>query len=99
MASHNANAGAGDSGARQKSSSTKKNDCQPNSRCHEFPQAPPCGVAGVARNIAEVIDDLYRSGAVPRHRERLLDLVQVQVEHAMRLGAQQRLGYESEGAE
>jgi hypothetical protein len=28
----------------------------------------------LARNLAEVIDDLYRSDAPPRHRERVLDL-------------------------
>jgi hypothetical protein len=42
----------------------------------------------LVRNLAEVIDDLYRSNAAPRDRERLLDLVQLQVERAMWLGAQ-----------
>lgn len=42
----------------------------------------------IARNIAEVIDDLYRQSATPRDRNRLLDLVQVQVNRAMRLGEQ-----------
>jgi hypothetical protein len=31
----------------------------------------------MARNLAEVIDALYREGAAPRDRERLVDLVQV----------------------
>lgn len=48
----------------------------------------PCASKALARNLAEVIDDLYRSGAASRSRERLLDLVQLQVERAMRLGAQ-----------
>jgi hypothetical protein len=55
----------------------------------------PNNFSRIARNIAEVIDALYSSNAAPRSRERLLDLVQVQIEHAMRLGAQ-RLGDESE---
>ena len=40
----------------------------------------------VARNLAEEIDDLYREGAAPRDRDRLLDLVQAQVSRAMWLG-------------
>ena len=44
--------------------------------------------ARLARNLAEVIYDLYRSDAPPRPRKRLLDLVQAQIERAMRLGAQ-----------
>ena len=40
----------------------------------------------VARNIAEVIDALYREGAAPRDRERLVDLVRAQVSRAMWLG-------------
>ena len=37
----------------------------------------------LARNIAEVIDDLYRQHAPPRDHERLIELVQHQIEHAM----------------
>jgi hypothetical protein len=40
----------------------------------------------VARNLAEAIDALYRESAAPRDRERLIDLVQVQVSRAMWLG-------------
>jgi hypothetical protein len=35
----------------------------------------------LARNIAEVIDDLYREHVPPRDHERLIALVQHQVEH------------------
>jgi hypothetical protein len=42
---------------------------------------------GITRNIAEVIDDLYREAAPPRDRNRLLDLVQRQVNRAVSLGA------------
>ena len=34
----------------------------------------------LARNIAEVIDDLYRQHAPPRDHERLISLVQHQIE-------------------
>ena len=44
------------------------------------PQVP------LARNIAEVIDDLYRQHAPPRNHERMIELVQHQIEHAMRCG-------------
>jgi hypothetical protein len=40
----------------------------------------------LARNLAAAIDDLYRSDAAPRSRERLLELVYLQVEHAMWVG-------------
>lgn len=59
----------------------------------------PENLARVARNLAEAIDALYRSNAAPRSRERLVDLVQVQVEHAMRLGARHHLGDEWPPAE
>jgi len=49
--------------------------------------------ARLARNLAEVIDDLYRSNAPPRCRERVLDLVQVQVKRAMRLGRLLLVGF------
>jgi len=39
-----------------------------------------------ARNLAEAIDDLYRHDAAARDCERLVDLVQVQVERAFSLG-------------
>jgi hypothetical protein len=38
-----------------------------------------------SRNLAEVIDDLYRQHAPPRDHERLIQLVQVQIRHAMSL--------------
>jgi hypothetical protein len=37
----------------------------------------------LSRNLAEVIDDLYRQHAPPRDHERLIQLVQVQIRHAM----------------
>jgi hypothetical protein len=40
----------------------------------------------IAKNIAEVIDDLYRDGAADRSRERVLELVTMQVRHAITLG-------------
>jgi hypothetical protein len=36
-------------------------------------------------NLAEVIDDLYREHAPPRDHERMLDLVQHQIRHAILL--------------
>ena len=39
----------------------------------------------LSRNLAEVIDDLYRQHAPPRDHERLIQLVQVQIRHAMSL--------------
>ena len=39
----------------------------------------------MSRNLAEVIDDLYRQHAPPRDHERLIQLVQVQIRHAMSL--------------
>ena len=36
----------------------------------------------LSRNLAEVIDDLYRQHAPPRDHERLIQLVQVQIRHA-----------------
>jgi ATP/maltotriose-dependent transcriptional regulator MalT len=41
-------------------------------------------LAPLARNIAEVIDDLYRQHAPPRSQERLIALIQHQIKHAMR---------------
>ena len=38
----------------------------------------------LSRNLAEVIDDLYRQ-LPPRDHERLIQLVQVQIRHAMSL--------------
>jgi hypothetical protein len=38
------------------------------------------------RNLAQVIDDLYRENAPPRDRERVLALVQVQIDRALWLG-------------
>ena len=38
------------------------------------------------RDLAEAIDDLYRHDAAARDCERLVDLVQVQVERAFSLG-------------
>jgi hypothetical protein len=37
----------------------------------------------LARNLAEVIDDLYRQHAPPRDHERMIELVQHQVRRAM----------------
>ena len=37
----------------------------------------------LSRNLAEVIDDLYRQHAPPRDHERLIQLVQVQIRHAI----------------
>jgi hypothetical protein len=48
----------------------------------------PKDLARIARNITEAVDALYRSSAAPRSRERLLDLIEVQIAHAMWLGAQ-----------
>ena len=39
----------------------------------------------LSRNLTEVIDDLYRQHAPPRDHERLIQLVQVQIRHAMSL--------------
>src|SRR4029077_10578865 len=39
----------------------------------------------LSRNLAEVTDDLYRQHAPPRDHERLIQLVQVQIRHAMSL--------------
>jgi hypothetical protein len=39
----------------------------------------------LSRNLAEVIDDLYREHAPPRDHERMLDLVQHQIRHAILL--------------
>jgi hypothetical protein len=49
-------------------------------------------MADIARNLAEVIDDLYRQHAPPRDHERMIALVQKQIERAMwlaRKGVQQ----------
>ena len=43
--------------------------------------------APLARNIAEVIDDLYRQHAPPRYHERMIELAQHQIQHAMRMAA------------
>jgi hypothetical protein len=43
--------------------------------------------APLARNIAEVIDDLYRQHAPPRNHERMIELAQHQIQHAMRMAA------------
>jgi hypothetical protein len=64
------------------------------SQHHRFPHRQSS--ARLARNLAEVIDELYRSNAPPRDRERLLDLVQKQVERAMWLGRKQNGKGESE---
>ena len=37
----------------------------------------------LARNIAEVIDDLYRQHAPLRNHERMIELVQHRIEHTM----------------
>jgi hypothetical protein len=50
---------------------------------------PPFMRAPLARNIAEVIDDLYRQHAPPRNHERLIELVQHQIEHAMRMAVEE----------
>ena len=42
-----------------------------------------------ARNIAEVIDDLYRQHAPPRNHERMIELVRHQIEHAMRMAVEE----------
>jgi hypothetical protein len=39
----------------------------------------------LSRNLAEVIDDLYRAHAPPRDHERMITLVQVQIRRAIRL--------------
>ena len=44
----------------------------------------------LSRNLAEVIDDLYRQHAPPRDHERLIQLVQVQIRHAMSLAERSR---------
>jgi hypothetical protein len=41
----------------------------------------------LARNIAEVIDDLYQQHAPPRDHERLISLMQHQIEHVCALTA------------
>ena len=41
----------------------------------------------LARNLAEVIHELYRDGAAPRSDERMIELVSVQVKRAYQLGA------------
>jgi hypothetical protein len=43
----------------------------------------------LARNIAEVIDDLNRQHAPPRDHERLIELVQHQIEHAMGMAVEE----------
>jgi hypothetical protein len=43
----------------------------------------------LARNIAEVIDDLYRQHAPPRNHERMIELVQHQIEHAMQMAVEE----------
>ena len=45
--------------------------------------------APLARNIAEAIDDLYRQHAPPRNHERMIQLVQHQIEHAMRMAVEE----------
>jgi hypothetical protein len=42
----------------------------------------------LARNIAEVIDDLYRPNAAFRDHERRIDLIVHQIEHAMTLAVE-----------
>ena len=49
----------------------------------------------LSRNLAEVIDDLYRQHAPPRDHERLIQLVQVQIRHAMSL-AERRARHDRE---
>jgi hypothetical protein len=39
----------------------------------------------LSRNLAEVIDDLYRAHAPPREHERMITLVQVQIKRAIDL--------------
>jgi len=39
----------------------------------------------LSRNWAEVIHDLYRDDAAPRSRERLIELVQVQIKRVIGL--------------
>jgi hypothetical protein len=41
----------------------------------------------LARNIAEVIDDLYREHSPPRDHDRLIALIQHQIEHVQWLTA------------
>jgi hypothetical protein len=43
----------------------------------------------LARNIAEVIDELYRQHAPPRNHERMIELVQHQIEHAMQMAVEE----------
>jgi hypothetical protein len=43
----------------------------------------------LSRNLAEVIDDLYRQHAPPRDHERMIALVQHQIEHAMRMALEE----------
>jgi hypothetical protein len=43
----------------------------------------------LARNIAEVIDDLHRQHAPPRDHERMIELVQHQIEHVMRMAVKE----------
>ena len=50
---------------------------------------PPFMRVPLARNIAEVIDDLYRQHAPPRNHERMIELVQHQIEHAMRMAVEE----------
>jgi hypothetical protein len=50
---------------------------------------PPHMRGPLARKIAEVIDDLYRQHAPPRNHERLIELVQHQIEHAMRMAVRE----------
>ena len=49
----------------------------------------------LSRNLTEVIDDLYRQHAPPRDHERLIQLVQVQIRHAMSL-AERRARHDRE---
>ena len=49
----------------------------------------------LSRNLAEVIDDLYRQHAPPRDHERLIQLVQVQIRHTMSL-AERRARHDRE---
>jgi ParB-like chromosome segregation protein Spo0J len=76
---------------------TKRRSRKPGAENERAHRLPNCSFV-LARNLAEVIDDLYRSNAPPRHRERMLDLVQGQIERAMwlgRLSVQQQLVDES----
>jgi hypothetical protein len=43
----------------------------------------------LARNMAEVIDDLYREHSPLRDHERMIELVQHQIEHAMRMAVEE----------